>query len=112
MGKASEAVAEGLCEAEWLPGGEEEALRWIDLREDVGWAHGEAGQGADARVSAQRSDARVLAASVLGPLLGPAEQRGGDAALPGPVLAALTGVPGGAAAYAALAAAVSDALFL
>jgi hypothetical protein len=74
-------------------GGAGAELVWIDLRAAA------AGEFADALASAQRTDGRTLAASILGAAPGDA--------LPAPVAAALVTVPeGGDAAYAALAAAV------
>ena len=78
------------------------ALLWIDMREAVDGEQGGGGRGAGALGAAQRADAGQLAASVMG-----AESGGKLAA---PVQAALAGVPGDAAAYAALATAVSNAL--
>ena len=82
-------------------------LLWIDLRESAAGVQGGQrveGQSAGALHAAQRTDARVLAASVLGLTQGDA--------LPAPVLEVLLGVPHDAAAYAALASAVGNALQL
>ena len=74
-------------------GGAGAELVWIDLRAAA------AAEFADALASAQRTDGRTLAASILGAAPGDA--------LPAPVATALVTVPeGGDAAYAALAAAV------
>ncbi len=86
MGKASEAVAEGLCEAEWLPGGEEEALTEAEeRREGVGAAEGvpAALVGVEATVVVGVARAGLSVAGALAEAQGEgAEESVGEAAVP------------------------------